>query len=71
MKDTQFEQRSRGGIRRGRANDPEIVCDLHVRVMRETRRDLQGIAGASKCTVGELIDQMVKSEMRKQSTKAA
>ena len=71
--DTGSEQKNsaRGGVRRGRKFDPELVCNLHTRVMKETRLNLDGIAAASKCTVGELIDQMIAAEMRRQIRKSS
>ena len=61
----------RGGVRRGRKFDPNLVCDLHARIQKETRLNLKGIATASKCTVGELIDRVIAVEMRRQTKKEA
>lgn len=62
----------RGGVRRGRKNDPSQICDLHTRIKRTTHAHLQGIASATGergISVGELIDRLVEREVRRQERK--
>ena len=71
--DAAFEQRTskRGGVRRGRPNDPNAITDLHVRITKETHEALLGIADGERCTRGEIVDKLVRMYLRKLERKAA
>ena len=55
---------SRGGVRRGRRNDPAIVQELHCRIERRSHAVLTALANQHGIGLGQVVDKVVRLYVR-------